>query len=206
MGSDAEIMVVDREVLLGERHFQGFAPADAYDYESLILGNYRYVPRSEAEEQTSLKQPIAYCVIVNRSLGRIFAYRRSEAEGDYGEARLRGRWSLGIGGHIDRVDLAAGNPIRASMIRELGEEIEIAGELKPRILGYINDDMDMVGKVHFGLLYRLDTEAAEIAPRAREIAEARMLTHAEWRGMLLRDDVVVEEWSRIASAPLLAGL
>ena len=89
------------------------------------------------------------------------------------------------------------------MLRELGEEIQIAGELKPRIMGYINDDMNMVGKVHFGLLYCLDTEAAEIAPRAREIAEARMLTEEEWRGMLRRKDIVVEEWSRIASAPLL---
>lgn len=206
MGSDAEIMVVDRKVLLGGRRFQGFAPADAYDYESLILKRYRYVPRSEAEERPSLKQPIAYCVIVNRALGRVFAYRRSEDERDYGEARLRGKWSLGIGGHIDRADLAAENPIRASMLRELGEEIEIAGELRPRIMGYINDDTDMVGKVHFGLLYRLDTEAGEIAPRAREIAETRMLTEAEWRGMLRRQDIVVEEWSRIASAPLLENL
>lgn len=206
MGADVEIMVVDREILLGKRHFQGFVPPDAYDYESLVLNHYRYVPRSSAEDCTSLKQPIAYCIVANRSLGRIFAYRRAEGEGDYGEARLRGKWSLGIGGHIDRTDLAAANPIRASMLRELGEEIEVAGELKPRILGYINDDMDMVGKVHFGLLYQLDTDAVEIAPRSREIAEARMLTKDEWRDMLCRKDIVVEEWSRIASTPLLANL
>lgn len=206
MSAHGEIMVVDRETLLGKRPFQGFVPADAYDYESLILDHYRCVPRSEAEDRPALKQPIAYCAVVNRSLGKIFAYRRAEDEGDYGEARLRGKWSLGIGGHIDRTDLAAENPIRASMLRELGEEIGIEGELRPGIVGYINDDMDMVGKVHFGLLYRLDTGAAEIAPRAREIAEAGMLTAGEWRDMLLRKDVVVEEWSRIASAPLLAGL
>jgi predicted NUDIX family phosphoesterase len=206
MGSDAEIMVVDREILFGRRQFQGFAPDDTCDYESLILENYRYVPRSEAEDCPLLKQPIAYCVVVNRSLGKIFAYRRSEDEGDYGEARLRGKWSLGIGGHVDRNDLASENPIRASMLRELGEEIEIAGELKPRILGYINDDTDMVGRVHFGLLYLLDTENEEIAPRAKEIAEARMLTGGEWQGMLRREDIVIEGWSRIASSPLLASL
>jgi predicted NUDIX family phosphoesterase len=206
MDADAEIMVVDREILLEERNFQGFIPAGACDYESFILDHYRYVPRSEAEECPALKQPIAYCVIVNRSLGKIFAYRRAEAEGDYGEARLRGKWSLGIGGHIDRSDLAAENPIRASMLRELGEEIEIAGRLRPKILGYINDDTDMVGRVHFGLLYLLDTGAEEIAPRAREIAEARMLTEGEWQGMLRRDDIVIEEWSRIASGPLLESL
>ena len=54
MGADVEIMVVDREILLGKRQFQGFAPAEAYDYESLILDHYRYVPRAGAEECSSL--------------------------------------------------------------------------------------------------------------------------------------------------------
>jgi predicted NUDIX family phosphoesterase len=66
--------------------------------------------------------------------------------------------------------------------------------------------MDMVGKVHFGLLYRLDTEVREITRRGREIAEARMLTAEEWQHMLRRKDIVVEEWSRIASIPLLESL
>jgi predicted NUDIX family phosphoesterase len=206
MARASEIMVVARGLLLGERPFQGFSPAGAYDYESLILKNCRYVPRDKAEENPALKQPIAYCIIVNPAMGKIFAYKRAERDGDYDEVRLRGKWSLGIGGHIDRADLTAENPIRASMLRELGEEIEITGPLTPRILGYINDDMDMVGKVHFGLLYRLDTEAREITQRATEIAEAMMLTAGEWQHMLRRRDIVIEEWSRIASAPLLESL
>ncbi len=204
--SNREIMVVERDAILGEKPFQGFSPAAGYDYESLALKNYRYEQREEAEGNPALKQPIAYCIVVNPALGRIFAYRRSERKEDYDEARLRGKWSLGIGGHIDRADLASGNPIMASMLRELEEEIAITVALKPRILGYINDDMDMVGKVHFGLLYRLDTEAREIAHRGREIAEARMLTVEEWRHMLRRKDIIVEEWSRIASTPLLESL
>ena len=206
MNCAAEIMVVERDLLLAERPFQGFSPAAGYDYESLVLKNYRYEQREEAEGNPALKQPIAYCIILNPALGRIFAYKRSEGKEDYDEARLRGKWSLGIGGHIDRTDLTAENPIRASMLRELEEEITITVALEPRILGYINDDMDMVGKVHFGLLYRLDTEAREITQRAREIAEARMLTAGEWQHMLCRKDIVIEEWSRIASTPLLESL
>ncbi|MCX6340272.1 MAG: NUDIX domain-containing protein [Candidatus Aureabacteria bacterium] len=206
MSKGQEIMVVERDLLLRERPFQGFSPAGAYDYESLILKNYRYAPRGNVEDNPALKQPIAYCIIVNPAMGKIFAYKRAEGDGDYDEVRLRGKWSLGIGGHIDRADLAAENPVRASMLRELGEEIEITGPLTPRILGYINDDMDMVGKVHFGLLYRLDTEAREITQRATEIAESRMLTAGEWQRMLRRRDIVIEEWSRIASGPLLESL
>jgi predicted NUDIX family phosphoesterase len=197
-------MVVERGALLDERPFQGFSPAPSYDYESLILKHYRYAPRADAEEDPSLKQPIAYCIIVNSARGLLFIYRR--AEGDYDEARLRGKWSVGIGGHIDRADLSERNPIRASMLRELGEEIKWKGPLEPRILGYINDDIDMVGKVHFGLLYLLDTDEASLEPATREIAETRMIPLAEWRRMLDDPGCPIEGWSRIASAALLENL
>jgi predicted NUDIX family phosphoesterase len=197
------IMVVEREALLGERPFQGFSPAAACDYESLILKGYRYAPRAEAEENPALKQPIAYCIIVNPREGLILAYRRAEREGDYAEKRLRGKWSMGVGGHIDPVDLDGANPIRTSMLRELGEEIVCPCAGEPRILGYINDDVDMVGKVHFGLLYRLDTDARSVASATREIAEARMIPAAEWRERLACGGGAVEGWSRIAFGPLL---
>ena len=200
------IMVIRREALLGERPFQGFSSASAYDYESLILRGYRYEPRACAEEDPSLKQPIAYCIIVNPRERTILAYRRAEREEDYAEKRLRGKWSMGVGGHIDPGDLDATNPIRSSMLRELGEEIRIEKTGEPRILGYINDDVDMVGKVHFGLLYRLDTEARTVEPATREIAEARMLPAEEWRKKLARDGALVEGWSRIAFPALLPTL
>ena len=200
---EGTIMVVGREALLAGRPFQGFSPASAFDYESLILRNYRYEPRGAAEEDPSLKQPIAYCVIVNPRLGLILAYRRADAEGDYAEKRLRGKWSMGVGGHIDPVDLAGANPIRASVLREIGEEIRCAADGDPRILGYINDDSDMVGRVHFGVLYRLDTRATAVEPATREIAEARMIPASRWRAMLDGRGAAVEAWSRIAFGPLL---
>jgi predicted NUDIX family phosphoesterase len=206
MARTSQIMVVARRLLLDGRPFQGFSPAGAHDYESIILKNYRYVLRTEAEKNPALKQPIAYCIIVNPVRKELFAYKRSELEGDYDEERLRGKWSIGIGGHIDRVDMAAENPIRASMLRELDEEIAWDGASRPSILGYINDEMNMVGKVHFGLLYKLDIEAREVKQRAREIAEARMLKVEEWRHMLRRKDIVIEEWSRIASVPIIESL
>jgi len=197
-----EIMVVERDALLGTRPFQGFSPAAAHDYESIILSRYRYALRSEAEENPSLKQPIAYCFIVNPSRGLLFIYRR--AESGYDEARLRGKWSAGIGGHIDRIALAGENPIRASMRRELGEELRWRGAFAPRIIGYLNDDADMVGKVHFGLLYRLDTDDVAIEAATREITETRMVSLAEWRRMLDDPACPIEGWSRIATAALTA--
>ncbi|MDD5556112.1 MAG: phosphoesterase [bacterium] len=204
MGSRAEIMVVGRDALLGERPFQGFSPAADHDYEALVLSRHGYAPREAAETDPSRKQPIAYCVIVNPRASLVFAYLRATGEGEYDEARLRGKWSIGIGGHVDRADGdALPDPVRASMRRELGEEIGWDGPFEPRIIGYINDDADMVGKVHFGLLYRLDTDARELRPRTREIARAAMLHFDEWRAMLDSPGVAVEGWSRIATAALL---
>jgi len=201
-----EIMVVERDLLLGEKTFQGFLPADRFDYESIILKNYHYAPRRAAELDPGLKQPIAYCMIVNPSAGSIFAYRRACGENDYAEERLRGKWSIGIGGHIDRADLSAENPILASMIRELTEEIAWEGPAEPRLLGYLNDELDMVGKVHFGLLYRLEASVGAITPRSREIAESRMVATSEWGKMMREPEQQIEGWTRIASGPLLRSL
>ena len=197
------IMVVDREVLLGERYFREFSPASEYDYESIILGNYRFANRREAEEDPFLKQPVGYCVVVNPKRGTILTYRRAEEEASYEEGRLRGRWSVGIGGHVEPPDSDEPNPIEASMMREIREELEWNGRLELQLLGYINDDVDMVGKVHFGLLYLLQTRASIIKPRSKEIAEAGMVAMAELGEMMREGSRVFEGWSRIAYDPVI---
>ncbi|MCX6355813.1 MAG: NUDIX domain-containing protein [Candidatus Aureabacteria bacterium] len=207
MGNETrEVMVVDRGLLLAERTFQGYVPPEFHDYESVILGNYRYVPRAQAEVDPNLKQPVAYCAIVNPRERRVFAYRRATAKDDYAEERLRGKWSIGIGGHIDPADRSAANPVRASLVRELAEELVWEGPAEPRLIGYINDDRDMVGKVHFGLLYRIDKGMKEIRARTGEIAEARMVAWKEWEKMMRSRAYRVEGWSRIVSEPLSRSL
>lgn len=204
MARASEVMVVERDVLLGERSFQGFSPAAAYDYESIILRSSRYAPRRNVEQDPSFKQPIAYCVITNPSASLVFAYRRATGEGEYDEERLRGKWSIGIGGHIGLADSdASPDPIRASMQRELEEELFWEGPFRPRIIGYINDDVDMVGKVHFGLLYLTETDALKISPRTEEISVARMVSAREWGAMIASGNDAIEGWSLIATRVLL---
>ena len=198
--------MVDRGLLLAERAFQGYVPPEFHDYESVILRNYRYVPRAQAEVDPNLKQPVAYCAIVNPRERLVFAYRRATVKDDYEEERLRGKWSIGIGGHIDLADRSAVNPVRASMLRELAEELVWEGPAEPRLIGYINDERDMVGKVHFGLLYRIDSGMKEIKPRTREIAAARMVAWEEWEEMMRSRAYRVEGWSRIVSDPLFQSI
>src|SRR3989344_4176213 len=112
-----EALVVKRETLFKDKYFQGFLPAQEYDFMSAILKSYEYHPRGNLLENNEfLQQVIPYVWIVNSREKKVFVYRRSARE-SYGEARLRNKWSCGLGGHIQRQD--EGDPIRSAMMREL---------------------------------------------------------------------------------------
>ncbi len=205
MGLDNYILVIRRKTLFNGNYsnFQGFLPHKKEDYESRILSpsNSEYRLRRSVEEDPLWKQPIPYILIVNPKLKRVFAYQRSKEDPFYTEKRLQGKWSWGIGGHIERSDIKTKNPLREGMFRELREEVFIKGGIsEPKVLGYINDDSDNVGKVHFGILYLIETDATEIKPRDREIVNGRLRTIKELEKICSSDDV--ETWSKIALDPL----
>ena len=195
-------MVVDRATLFADGYFQGFAAADKMDYKSIINDQYYYTKRGPAEEQPALKQPIAYCIIIHKETGDVFAYQRA-AKDTYTEERLRGKWSWGIGGHIDKIDAEGeDDPIIASLMRELDEEVYIDGHDTPRILGYINDDETPVGQVHFGLLFLIPTDSRNVKPRDAEIAWGGFKSVKELQEILESPEASVETWSEIGLAPL----
>jgi len=204
------IMVVKRELIFEKDYFQGFKLASEINYEQRILQNYLYMRRGDIEQDSRYKQPIAYCAIVNPTLRKVFVYQRSSKDHEYVEKRLQGKWSCGIGGHIERTDTAnaSENQIYASLKREvLKEEAKFIGcdgdPIKNiRVLGYINYDGDDVGKVHFGLLYIIETDATEIKPLDSEIAHGEFRTINELEEICFSKDYVVEDWTKIALEPL----
>jgi predicted NUDIX family phosphoesterase len=200
--SEKLIMVVEREILLGNDSFQGFRPQNQTDYESRILDNFKYMKRGLAEENPTHKQPIGYAMIVNPSLKQIFTYQRSAKDSNYAEKRLQGKWSWGVGGHIEKFDIENGNPLHASMLRELEEEVSINGSINLRVIGYINDDYNYVGKVHFGVLYVVETDSRIVTPKDSEIDNGKLRTIDELEKICSSSDFAVEEWSRISLEPL----
>ena len=200
--SDRKIMVIDRSTLFSDGYFQGFAPAEEIDYESVIQENYFYDLRDKVETMPQYKQPIAYTVIVHKPTLEVFAYQRAARDKHYKEKRLQGKWSWGIGGHIDKADVEKEDPIRASLERELGEEIYISSYEAPQILGYINDDLTEVGQVHFGLLYIIFTSERQIRPRDGEMSWGGFMTIAQLQDICENEDAAVESWSEIALIPL----
>jgi predicted NUDIX family phosphoesterase len=195
-----QIMVVDRSQLFGHDSadaFNGFAAAGKMDFYKRILANSRFIDRPDAETDTSLKQPIAYCLIIDPKRQQVFAYQRATKEGQYDEVRLRGRWSWGIGGHIDRTDSGDQDPIKASLERELEEEVHVQVGEPPQLLGYINDDKTPVGQVHFGLLFYIST-SGRVEPRDAEIAFGSWKSLKELKAICRNGSIQVESWSEIA--------
>jgi len=201
--NDQQIMVVPTEILFPGGAFQGFSPRDNFDYESLILKNFQTMRRGNAEEDPRFKQPIGYATLVNLETKQAFAYKRASNQ-DYHEKRLRGKWSWGFGGHIEPNDSRNGNPIRESVLREVTEEeLEVYGNKgNPSVLGYINDDSNDVGRVHFGILYVIPTYTTKVLPRDPEIEKVEIKTLSELEELCSNPEFEVETWSQIALEPL----
>jgi len=201
---DQKIIVIEKNILFGKDYFNGFKSAREVNYEQRILANIKVMRRGDAENDPTHKQPIGYAIVMNSKTKKVFAYQRSSKDKEYGEKRLQGKWSWGFGGHIEPSDNSNGNPIKDSVFREVNqEELEVFGKLKyPRVLGYINDDSDDVGKVHFGILYLINTDAIKAKPRDPEIAKLESLSLSELERMCSSPDFTVESWSEIALGPL----
>ena len=163
--------------------------------------------RGDAETNPNFKQPIGYAIVVNPITKQVFAYQRSAKDNEYGEKRLQGKWSWGFGGHIEPSDTKNGNPIRESVLREVTqEELEFFGTVRepkePFVLGYINDDTNDVGKVHFGILYLLNTDTLNVRQRDSEIAKLDLRGLSGLEELCADPSIEVETWSRIALEPL----
>ncbi len=190
-----EALVVKRDVLFKERHFQGFLPAHEYNFVDIIFNNYEYHPRGEAlEENDLLQQIIPYVWIVNPLEKKVFAYRRAANE-SYSEKRLRNKWSCGLGGHIERHD--NGNPIESAMMRELMEEVKMAVYPRPKIVGYLKDDRGDVEKVHFGVVAIAET-LEPVEKGDDEMAEGLFVTIAEIEELFADKENEVEAWTRLS--------
>lgn len=172
--------------------FQGFSPeADRYLESLLVPTLATFRPRSEVEDDPSLKQIIPY--VVFRSGDAVFCYTRG---GGGGEARLRRRRSLGVGGHVAEADADGRGTLDAYEIalrRELDEEVEIASPGTLRRVGLINDDSTPVGSVHLGVVHLYELENPAVSPREDDLIETGFIPVAR-----LRDDWdAFETWSQV---------
>lgn len=194
MGQYEQILVVERERLFHNGAFQGFRPLEeGRDLLRAVAQGHFFTQRGPAEENPLLKQPIPYVVL--RCNGEVMVYRRLKGGG---EKRLHGNASIGIGGHINPVDFdpawrehlveidfdpflaqCEGIPsatyllgiVQNGVQREVSEEVFVDATGAAKLLGFLNDDSNAVGKVHLGLVFALDLPTKDVRIREDESHE-----------------------------------
>jgi predicted NUDIX family phosphoesterase len=190
------VYVVKRYDLFERRFPHGLELLDAGEMSAVderIRQHGFFVERRHAELDSSFKQVIPYCVVVRG--GEVFVMRRLEGGG---EARLHGKRSVGVGGHINPVDgMGAGDDVVAEGLRrEVEEELHVDGPWEVRTVGLLNDDSTDVGSVHVGLVGVVTTEA-DVRVRETDALEGGFVGVAELRRLLAEERASFETWSAL---------
>lgn len=184
----------------------------AYTLQEILRtpGVLQYKRRGDVETDTSLLQPIPYCIVFCRATRRILSYKRSKKGG---ETRLHDMYSIGFGGHININDvknclkendekgprvIGYQCPIRLGAYRELKEELSLT---RDNVLSltlfkwYIYDDASEVSSVHIGLPFLCVVAEEDDIKLAEDTAiELRWLDFDE----LDNTGLNFESWSAIA--------
>lgn len=194
------VFVAPREELFPTCYPQGFqafrTPEEGAAFVGTLARTGFFVERPRAERTPAWKQVIPYCVVEHE--GAVLLLRR-RAKG--GEARLHGKHSIGVGGHVNPVDDADRDALFAEAARrEIAEEIEIDGAYDLRLVGYLNDDSNPVGAVHLGLVH-VAHSSAPVRIREHDVLEGHLARPDEIRQALQRGSDF-ETWSRVLIAHL----
>jgi predicted NUDIX family phosphoesterase len=141
------------------------------------------------------KQLIPYVVVQDGS--RIFLMHRTDAGGD---ARLHGRASIGVGGHLNPVD-DGDDALMAGLRREWDEELAADWEPEFALVGLLNDDTNAVGAVHLGVVFTVAAEGRPVDVREHDKLVGAFADPDAIRGAWDR----LETWSRLVAEALGLG-
>ncbi len=143
------VLVFPRDIVSGLPEKAFYSDPDLLNH---LLANMKFMERSLAEHDYAYKQFITYSIL--RYEESLVRYRRNSGGR---ESRLHGLYSIGWGGHVNSTDdvlpLWDNAIISQTALRELQEEINITSFKSSCLVGFINDDSNDVGRVHFGIVY-----------------------------------------------------
>ena len=187
---EEKVLCLKREALESVGLFQGMS-ANVKPYQRLLNDpkNIAFLPRSKAEKNFAFKQWIPY-VLIFRGL-TILSYQRGAKSG---EQRLRGKRSIGIGGHVNEQDYSPGHKhgYMEGLYREVLEETGFQA-YRSEAVAVINDDSDEVGRVHFGVVHRIFLSGKAEPLKESELSSPEFIRLSEARNN--KDEY--ESWSRL---------
>ena len=185
MTSRERVFVVPRAGVPDAGRWQGLRTDGLEAFVAGVERDGQYESRDAMEGDPRFKQIIPYLVL--RDGERYFLMQRTTAGAD---VRLHGRYSIGVGGHLNPGD----GGLLGGLRREWAEEL--VAEFVPdfALVALLNDETTAVGEVHLGAVY-----VADAAGRSVRIRETHKLTG----GFVEPVDVTavrdrLETWSALA--------
>ena len=224
---DERVLVVPTRLFRDGGVFQGFSAEAISRCDALFAPeSTRFTRRGDAERDPEFKQLIPYIIFVceDSATGRpsVFAYRRGDGQG---ETRLRSKWSVGVGGHINDVDAGVGaaangesggtgenaatpfgtDLFSAGAAREIAEEVVLGAPiLRFERVGLVNDDATEVGRVHLGVVCVATLAAPELKSNEPDLAESGFRFVDELLAEIDAEPERFESWTTLALRGLYA--
>lgn len=172
MGLNEKTLVVSSDVIFKKGHWQGIKTENLNYYLGLIKDNYQFKLRVDIENDSSWQQIVSYIIFSFEDKCFIYRYLKKA-----GEQRLKDDWILGIGGHINPVDIKHGEDIlEVGAMREWNEEIDYKGNLiEKRLVGILNDETRPVEAVHLGLVYHFKGDIPDISVKEKDVLKGKLV-------------------------------
>lgn len=185
------VFVVPRRDLFPDHYPYGFTPfgegCSRERFHDVVRRCGFFVERARAETSPEWKQIIPYNIVL---VGDEVLLLKRTARG--GEARLHDKLTIGVGGHLNPVDLDGTNgqrdPLPNGSRRELDEELVIDGDYTVESIGLMNDDSNAVGAVHVGVV-QLVRVHGQVGIREADVLEGRCV----------RPQELIERWAHGAN-------
>lgn len=190
-----QVMVVPRALLEEIGMFEGIRTVEVDAAVKCLLDSTKhfFMDRAAAEEDPSHKQLIPYCIF--RCGDRLLHYTRGKASG---ENRLHAKISLGVGGHVNPVDIGNGRTgpeaYHAAVTREIEEELELSEIPEHRIIALLNDESNPVGQVHLGIVHVVELQSDDVKSREDALTDLGFSAISELNGPMFDR---LETWSQI---------
>ena len=171
---------------------------------SVLRTTSRFMRRGDVEEDLRWVQPIPYCVVLSdEAAPRILMYNRGD---EAAEDRLAGKWSIGVGGHVNPQDVCPASMVMNRTIQDASQR-----ELKEELVGlkliflhyshglFYQDDSP-VNAVHLGVAYVAEVSPNSFSMMGDKVEEFRWVTPVELK------EYQLEGWSETVRDYFLEGM
>ncbi len=157
--------------------------------------------RMELETDQTFRQLLPYVVLSrkNRQGEEIFlTYQRTKG---VGEDRLLGKCSIGVGGHVDFVDVRTGTNAQQSNMLAQSSVINLPLTLKANVLREMREEVTFFESVNFGPQFSLSTlvDEAAIAGAINDLSDNVGMHHL---GIVVRLDLPEYVYAEVSEESL----